>query len=134
MSTILRSPSIVGRALLGALVFVAAEFALFHAADGGLGSDSAGWFLNSGRGVVVVGAALAALAVVVGLVGSLPLVPSGSALAFGAVAAMAVSLFVVGPGTIFPIVIAVGTMVITIAIAIGLALGVGVRKLGVLKL
>jgi hypothetical protein len=107
-------------AALGALAFLAADFALAR--------TGAGWFLNSGRGVLVVAAVLGVLAILVGSVRTVPLRVGGAALVAGAVVAMVGTLFVVGPGTIFPIVIVVGTAVIAVAVAAGTMLAALVRR------
>jgi hypothetical protein len=123
------SSGVVKRALLGALVFLGAEFVLFRGAGPErFGPASAGWFLNSGHGVVVVAVALTVLSAGVGVLGSMPLFRSGSAVALGAIVAMVATLILIGPGNIFPIVIAAGMLVISAAVALGLVLGAGVRR------
>jgi hypothetical protein len=80
------------------------------------------WFLNSGRAVGFTGLCL----LVAGLVASAcwarrrdDVMAHGATVAAGAVLAMTVVLIAAGPGTIFPIVIVFGGMVVLFSSAIG---------------
>jgi hypothetical protein len=86
-----------------------------------------GWFLNSGRGVLAVGLACAAVGALVGF-SRRDSVRKATMVAGGAVLAMIGVLFRIGPGTIFPIVIAFGAVVIGGATAAGAGVGTAVRR------
>jgi uncharacterized membrane protein len=87
------------------------------------------WFLNSGRAVAMTAGALVAVAAIVAL--TIPdrreWLVAGLSLAAGAAIAMAVVLFAVGPGTLFPIAIVVGAAVIAVSSAAGAFAGAAVR-------
>jgi hypothetical protein len=121
------SPRVSGfmSAVLGGITFAAAQLPLLFAPTRSL-SRSPGWFLNTGEGVALVGIALGVTAVIVGFAGG---VRAAVAFALGAVAAMAATLFVIGPGSVFPIVLVVGTVVIGCAVAAGSLVGIGLRAL-----
>ncbi len=121
------SPRVSGfmSAVLGGTTFAAAQLPLLFAPAQSL-SNSPGWFLNTGEGVAMVGAALAIAAVIVAFAGG---VRAAVAFALGAVAAMAATLFVIGAGNLFPIVLAVGTVVIGCAVGAGSLVGLGLRAL-----
>jgi hypothetical protein len=84
------------------------------------------WFLNSGRAITVTAAAVAAAAALSTWLWA----RSGRhasrqslEVAGGAALAMAITLIVVGPGNIFPIVLAIGTMLLTVSAFLGGRLG-----------
>jgi hypothetical protein len=83
-----------------------------------------GWWLNSGRGVAITALTLAVLAALVA-VRTLrwplraPEAAAVAALWAGANIGMAVMLFRAGPGTIFPIVLAVGAGISALAVGAG---------------
>ncbi len=79
------------------------------------------WFLNSGRAIVVTGLCVFAGAAVAAaqVRGPGGKAMQGACAAIGACDAMAIVLFVRGPGTMFPIVLAVGASVLFIAAAAG---------------
>jgi hypothetical protein len=107
--------------LAGALTFAAVQYALF--------ASSRGWFLDSGTSVaIVIGVLAVASAVMAVAAPGLGLLQGSGAFAAGAVVAMAIALFVVGPGTIFPIVIAVGAACIGVAAVGGGLAGVALRS------
>ncbi len=94
---------------------------------------STGWWLNSGRGVALTTAVLIGTAFVVGLRGFAW--PAGRAEAAGAAAlwagvnvGMAAVLFDAGPGTIFPIVLAVGAAISALAVCAGVLAGARVAR------
>lgn len=118
--------------LAGAVAFAAAQAALFLVAGDTRRPtvDSPGWFLNSGRGVLVM--ALVAAAV---CGAALRAWPAGTiwkgwvAFVAGAAIALVISVFALGPGTIFPIVIAAGLFVVLVgALAGSAAVGLVLRR------
>jgi hypothetical protein len=87
-----------------------------------------GWWLNSGRGVTITCLVLALLAVPVGAAAlSWPLQPRSAvwpgALWAGANIGLAIVLFRVGPGNIFPIVLVVGAGISALAVGTGSLFG-----------
>ena len=90
------------------------------------GMKDSGWFLNSGRGVLAVALACAVVGGLIGF-GRRDSMPEATMVASGAVLAMIAVLFSIGPGTIFPIVIAFGAVIIGGATAAGTAVGTAVR-------
>jgi hypothetical protein len=85
-------------------------------------TNSGPWFLNSGTAIAATSAAVAAAAALSTMLWA----RSGRRawrqsleVASGAALAMAITLFVVGPGNIFPIVLAIGTMVLTVSSLLG---------------
>jgi hypothetical protein len=89
-------------------------FAAAHAIEASHWSDwfegqYAPWFLNSGRALLFTVAVVALISVAIGALNRAQRPVRGIAIGGGACAAMAVLLFLSpGPGTIFPIVLAVG--------------------------
>ena len=83
-----------------------------------------GWWLDAGQRVLVTVAAVAVIAAFVGGTWR-------QAVGFGAGVAggMAAILFVIGPGSIFPIVITIGSMMIAVAVLVGWAVRVAVSAL-----
>ena len=113
-------------ALLGALVFCVVQIPLLIATPPVAGITDPGWFLNSGRNVLLVGLTLAIGAAV------LTARKQGSdrdavCYGIGAVVAMIVALFMIGPGNIFPIVIVFGSGLIVFAVGAGGTCGAAVR-------
>jgi len=85
-----------------------------------------GWWLNSGGGVAVTSTVLALAGLVLGLqrrVSGNQIVATGAALWFGANIGFAVVLFRSGPGTLFPIVLAIGAGIAAIAVGVGSLVG-----------
>ena len=82
-----------------------------------------GWWLNSGRGVVITALTLAVLAALVAAALKRPFrsreAAAVAALWAGANIGMAVMLFRAGPGTIFPIVLAMGAGISALAVGVG---------------
>jgi hypothetical protein len=82
-----------------------------------------GWWLNSGRGVALMLALLAAAAtIVVRLLGAAPTQPAGSLWA-GSFLGMVATLVWSGAGTIWPIVLVVGGALSAAAVALGAVAG-----------
>jgi len=84
------------------------------------------WFLNSGSAIMLTSATVAAAAALSAMLwarsgrrASRQSLEVGG----GAALAMAITLFVIGPGSIFPIVLAIGTMVLTVSSFLGAWLG-----------
>jgi len=104
-------------AVFGAVVFVAAHLVLMAGWREWFqpGGDFPPWFLNSGRAVALMAAALFIAGALVGLVtrgGVRDAIVAGGNLAGGAIVAMCVVLALTGPGTIFPIALTIGAGVI----------------------
>lgn len=89
--------------------------------------DDPGWFLNSGRNAGIIAFAVAAFAAALFLHKNISPRHFVTYVA-GATLAMAVVLAAVGPGTIFPIVILAGAIVIGAASALGAGLGYAARR------
>jgi hypothetical protein len=113
--------------LSGAALFLAVQSLLFVTTAPIAGIENSGWFLNSGRGVAAVGLACAVAGALVGLSRKAN-VREATMVAGGAVLAMVVVLFSIGAGTIFPIVIVVGAVIITGATAAGAGAGIAIRQ------
>jgi hypothetical protein len=114
-------------ALLGALAFCVVQIPLLIATAPVPGTtESGGWFLNSGRNVLLIGVTLAIGAAV------LTARKQGSDrdavfYGIGAVLAMIVTLFAIGAGNIFPIVIVFGSGLVVFAVGAGGTCGAAVR-------
>jgi hypothetical protein len=90
------------------------------------------WFLNSSRAVALTAASLMVVGaiVAVGIRDRRMWLVAGLNLAAGASAAMIIVLFAVGPGTLFPIAIAIGAIVLGISSVAGAVAGAAVRYAG----
>ena len=127
----MNSSETVGRPLAllgGAALFTAVQVWLLQSTAPIPGVEDSGWFLNSGRGVATVGLAFTIAGAMVGLVRRDGEIRAMLVAAGGAVA-MVVVLFRIGPGTIFPIVLAFGTLIVVAATALGTGLGIAARYL-----
>jgi hypothetical protein len=82
-----------------------------------------GWWLNEGQRVAITLAVAAGGAVL-----AAPTLLTAVAFGFGMAGGMAGVLLVIGPGTIFPIVIVIGTMMIGTAVVVGFAVGWVLRQ------
>ena len=96
--------------IFGAITFMAAHAVQWAAWDQwfGGGDNHPIWFLNSGKAVAFTAICLLAVGAVVGASaasGRQESVVHGCCVAAGALAAMAVVLFLTGPGNLFPIVL-----------------------------
>jgi hypothetical protein len=112
--------------LAGAFAFCAVQIPLLIATAPVAGISDPGWFLNSGRNVLLVGLTLA--------IGAVMLTVRRQAsdrdavfYGIGAVVAMIVTLVAIGPGNIFPIVIVFGAGLVVFAVGAGGTLGAAVR-------
>jgi hypothetical protein len=84
------------------------------------------WFLNSARGAAITGAVVFGMALIVALRSGrdpMAIVPHGLSVAAGACGSMALVLFTIGPGTIFPIVLVIGAAFLTMATLAGTVVG-----------
>jgi len=110
-------------AVAGALAYGAAQAWLFR--------WNAGWFLETGHGMGAVSGVLAATTLVY-VLGShravAPAMLAALAAAAGASAAMTVTFAAIGFTNIFPILLAIGALVITTASILGGLLGLGLRR------
>jgi hypothetical protein len=105
------------------MLYGAAAFLLAHAVEwqfwdayfGRPGRDA--WFLNTGQatGWTVICVAVAALIGGLGTSDRRELITAAANVAAGATVAMAATLFTIGPGTIFPLVIVIGGALLTAA-------------------
>jgi hypothetical protein len=111
----------------GLLTFAAAHEVEVLKWTAWFGSAHEPWFLNSGRAVAFTMACLLVSSLIAGW-----LRLSGVMFAAGAAAAMTAVLFLKqgGPGTIFPIVIAVGTVLMVAVSLLGAWIGGEIRELG----
>jgi hypothetical protein len=110
-----------GYFLAGAVAFAAAQAALFLMAGQSARPtiDGGGWFLNSGTGIAVMAALVAVVSLIVSKAFTLPLWRGWTAFVGGGVLALVAAVFLFGPGSIFPIVIAAGAVVIAVAALAG---------------
>ena len=111
----------------GAALFGLVQAWLFRSIAPVPGIQNAGWFLNSGTGVGAVALAFAIAGALVGLARHRS-VADAALVAAGAAVAMTLVLFSIGPGTIFPIVLVFGTLILGAATAMGVGLGMAVRR------
>jgi hypothetical protein len=86
------------------------------------------WFLNSGRAVAFTAALLAVATAVVSTSDRRESIIRGANVAAGAVAAMIVVLSVIGPGNLFPIVVAIGAAILVASGGAGVLAGWGLRR------
>jgi len=120
----LRSQMLSG--LLGALTFCAVQIPLLIATPPAAGITQPGWFLNSGRSVLLIALALAIGAAV--LTARKQASDRDAVLyGIGAVVAMIVTLVAIGAGNIFPIVIVFSTALVVFAVGAGGTCGAAVR-------
>ncbi|MBZ5559624.1 MAG: hypothetical protein LAO77_20340 [Acidobacteriia bacterium] len=121
--------------VFGALAFVGA-----HAVEAAAwrswfapGGDYAAWFLNSGRAVAFTAVCLFVVSLLGSALGAADQRDSlvrGAYFSGGAVASMTVVLIVVGPGTIWPIVLVGGAAIISACAVAGAYAGGAIRRAG----
>jgi hypothetical protein len=113
--------ALAGYSLAGAVAFAAAQAVLFLMAGQSARPtvDGSGWFLNSGTGIALMALAMAVASFIVSMAFPTSLWQGWAAFMGGGVAALVAAVFLLGPGTIFPIVIAVGAVVIAVAALAG---------------
>ena len=125
------SPDTRGSAyfLAGAVAFAAAQAVLFLVAEppARRAIDGAGWFLNSSTGITVMAAVLVAASLVISRALPAPLWQRWALFVGGGIVALVGAVFLFGPGTIFPIVIVAGAVVIAVSALVGVW---GARLLG----
>src|SRR4051812_48749779 len=85
-----------------------------------------GWFLNSGRNVATITAVIAVVAAVLAARRRWTIGDTAT-FGLGVLVAMVGTLFTIGPGTIFPIVIVVGSVVAGVTILVGTAVGYAIQ-------
>jgi len=103
----------------GALTFVIVQLYLFATPPYGFEEGArSGWFLNSSRGVWSIAYGLSSGAAVMSFVANRRVWLQLYFIA-GAVIAMTLVLFAIGPGNIFPIVFAFGTAIVLAAVVSG---------------
>jgi hypothetical protein len=114
---------------VGVTAFMAPQIALFVSVPPPSPPINApGWFLNSGFNVATIAGVITVVAAL------LPLrrrwrVRETATFGAGVLLAMIGTLVAIGPGTIFPIVIVIGSVVVGFGIFWGTAAGCGVRRL-----
>jgi hypothetical protein len=110
-----------GYFLAGAVAFATAQAVLFLAAEppARRAIDGEGWFLNSGTGIAVMTAVLVAASLVVSRALPGRLWQRWGLFVGGGVVALVGAVFLFGPGTIFPLVIVTGAVVIAVAALAG---------------
>ncbi len=117
-------------AIVGAGAFGVAQAWLFAwQAPAGLAVDDPGWFLNSGANMKTIVAVIATASLAWGLLVRMNPIPTAVAIAAGASLVMVGVLFAVGPGNLFPIVIAIGAGLLFAASGAGTFAGYGARRL-----
>ena len=107
--------------MAGGLTFAAVQGWLL-ATSNGSGPDP-GWFLDEPDAGLAVLTTIALASALVAVFRLTHWLASAAAFTAGAVVAMTIVLFSIGPGTIFPIVIVFGTLVLGMASLIGAVLG-----------
>ncbi|HZR24922.1 MAG TPA: hypothetical protein VFA59_15120 [Vicinamibacterales bacterium] len=110
-------------AAIGASTFALAHTIEWHFRDTWFHGAYTPWFLDSGPAIAFTMVSLFIVGVTAGSANRREAVTRSSNAWVGASLAMAVTLFVIGPGTIFPIVIVGGALVLALAIAAGALLG-----------
>ena len=120
-------------AALGAAVFVAAHLVLMAGWREWFqpGGDYPPWFLNSGRAVALTAASLFGAGVVVGLAtggAARESMVAGGNLAAGAIVVMCVVLALTGPGTLFPIALAIGAGIAVLSSVAGTLTGSAIGR------
>jgi hypothetical protein len=86
------------------------------------------WFLNSGRAVALTVALLVVAGAIVSAADWRESIIRGANAAAGALAAMIVILAIVGPGNLFPIVIAIGGVIAVASTGAGALAGWGMHR------
>ena len=115
------------RVAVGLATFIVPQAVLFRTtSQPARPIEDPGWFLNGGVNVATIACVIAIVAAVFAARRRWR-VRETSAFGFGVLVAMAGTLFAIGPGTLFPIVIVVGALVIGVAILVGTAVGSVVR-------
>ena len=106
----------------GAALFGMVQAVLFRVALPPLAVRGGGWFLNTGTGALAMACTFAVLGAIMGACRRDGILDAMAAAA-GAIVAMVVVLFWIGPGNIFPIAIMFGVFILGGVTAIGAAIG-----------
>ena len=92
-----------------------------------------GWFLNSGGNVATISCVLAAVATLLA-VRRRWRIQDTATFGLGVLIAMVGTLVTIGPGTIFPIVLVVGAVVVGPVILVGTAVGYALQRLAHMRM
>jgi hypothetical protein len=114
--------------LVGGAAFVGAHLVQMLAWQTWFHGSYDPWFLNSGRAAAFTVALLVVAGAIVSAADRRESIVRGANAAAGALAAMIVILAVVGPGSLFPIVIAFGAVIAVASTAAGALAGWGVHR------
>jgi hypothetical protein len=114
--------------LVGGAAFLAAHVVQTLAWNSWFHGTFEPWFLNSGRAVAFTAALLVVASAVVSTSDRRESIIRGANVAAGALLAMIAVLFVVGPGNLFPIVIAIGGLIAVASTGAGALAGWGVHR------
>ena len=113
---------------LGAATFMAAHLVRTLAWQTWFHGSYDPWFLNSGRAMAFTVALLAVAGAMVSAANRRESIIRGANAAAGALAAMIAILVVIGPGNLFPIVIAFGAVIAVASTGAGALAGWGVHQ------
>ena len=114
--------------IFGGITFMAAHAVQWASWEQWFGGNHPVWFLNSGKAVAFTATCLLAVGAIVGASASSDRqesVVQGCNVAAGALAAMAVVLFLTGPGNLFPIVLVIAAVVAAASSIAGAVAGWG---------
>ena len=114
--------------LVGGAAFLAAHLVQTLAWRGWFHGTFEPWFLNSGRAAAFTAALLAVAGAVVSASDRRESIIRGANVAAGALAAMIVVLSVIGPGNLFPLVVAIGATIVVASGGAGALAGWGLRR------
>jgi hypothetical protein len=117
---------------VGALTFLGTHLVEAANWQAWFGGTHEPWFLNSAPAVALTAGCLFLAGAVLGAVGGdgpdiMRALAEGGFMGAGAMIALALVLFRIGPGTIFPIVIAAGAFIVTVSSTAGLCTAWAVR-------
>lgn len=115
------------RFTLGFLTFVVAHVIEATLWQRWFGGDHRPWFLNSGRAVALTMSGMFVVSMIATARSDRPLV-QGLYIAAGGVTAMTVVLLLTGQGTLFPIVIAIGSGLVILSSLMGAWVGGAVSR------
>ena len=114
--------------LVGGAAFLAAHLVQTLAWRGWFHGTFEPWFLNSGRAAAFTAALLAGAGALVSASDRRESIIRGANVAAGALAAMIVVLSVIGPGNLFPLVVAIGATIVVASGGAGALAGWGLRR------
>jgi len=120
--------------VLGVVAFIAPQVVLFvitPQSPGGI--KDPGWFLNSGGNVATIGCVIAAVAALIAVPRRWR-IEDTAIFGLGVLIAMVATLVTIGPGTIIPIVIIVGAIVLGLAVSVGTAIGYALQLMANMRL